>query len=512
MSGVPPRTKRVGIIAFNHESNTFIPETTALCDFEGFALARGEEVRTRFRDAPHEVSGFFDALEDHGIEAVPILFAAAAPWGRVRDEVLLQLWEEIAAALDRVRPLDGVLVAPHGAGVSESRDDLDGWWLQKLREKVGPAVPIVGTIDPHANLTPLMVRSCEALVAYRENPHLDQRARGVEAALILIRNLAGEIKPVTCAAFPPLAINIECQLTSAEPWLGISQDLDQWRARPGVVSLSVTFGFPYADIEYMGTAVLVTTDDNAAQAREICREISSMLIDRRESLRGKMISAEQAMAMLDDSVKPVGLLDMGDNMGGGAPGDSMILSELCLAQKRWRTLICIPDEESVQQSVAAGLGKIVNLSIGGKLPMSPSCPVIVKGRVVVLHDGKFQDAKPGHGGISVGDMGQTAVVESEQSHTIVLVSRRTGAVTSTAPFLALGIDLAAYGAIVLKGVHAPVGGFRSICASFIRVNTPGVTTAEMTSLVYRNRRRPLFPFEEEVGETEFIEAKTNHES
>src|SRR5690606_40638802 len=105
-------------------------------------------------------------------------------------------------------PLDGLLVAPHGAAVSELEHDMDGYWLTKLREAAGPEMPIVITLDLHANLTPQMVAAVNATVAYKQNPHLDQRARGLEAARLMVRALRGEIRPTQAAAFPPIAINI----------------------------------------------------------------------------------------------------------------------------------------------------------------------------------------------------------------------------------------------------------------------------------------------------------------
>src|SRR5260370_30180728 len=123
------------------------------------------------------------------------------------------------AALAHAGPLDGLLVAPHGATVSEGIADVDGCWLEMLRGRVGPNVPIIGTLDLHANLSPRMVAACNALIAYRTNPHLDQKQRGIDAARLIARTIRGEVRPTMAAAFPPLAINIERQAIP-ETWLG----------------------------------------------------------------------------------------------------------------------------------------------------------------------------------------------------------------------------------------------------------------------------------------------------
>ena len=204
---------RIGIIALLQESNTFIPRATTLRQFEEELLVTGEDMRRRFDGAHHEVGGMLHALDEEQVEAVPVFAARALPFGRIEaaaiDEILGRMWQ----ALERAGTLNGILVAPHGATVSDPYADCDGHWLAELRRRVGPR-PIIGTLDPHGNLSPAMVAACDALMAYRTNPHLDQRARGIDAARMIVATLRGQVQPTMAAAFPPLAINIERQCTS----------------------------------------------------------------------------------------------------------------------------------------------------------------------------------------------------------------------------------------------------------------------------------------------------------
>src|SRR4051812_36383426 len=202
---------RIGIIGIMHESNTFIDAPTTLDDFRRDLLLVGGEIRDRFAGAHHEVTGFLETLDAEGVEAVPVFFARSLPSGAISAEALDTMIEMMTRELGRVGPLDGLLVCPHGANVSERHRDMDGYWLSLLRRRFGPGAPIVCTLDPHTNLSPLMVDSVNATVAYRTNPHLDQRQRGTEAALLLLRTLRGEVNPTQRAAFPPVAINIERQ-------------------------------------------------------------------------------------------------------------------------------------------------------------------------------------------------------------------------------------------------------------------------------------------------------------
>lgn len=486
---------RVAIVGIYHESNTFIPAPTTLEHFRKSALLLGEDVRTRYGSSHHEITGFFQGLAEADIEAVPLIFSFASAWGRVTDEALDTLWQMACEGLDRAGKLDGILAAPHGAGVNESRLDMDGWWLGELRQRVGPSLPIIATLDPHANVSAAMVAACDGIVTYRQNPHLDQRETGIAAARLLVRTLRGEIRPVCAGAFPPVMINIERQLTSVEPMLSVQRELEKVRQTPGILSASVAMGFPYADVPEMGSAFVVVADNNPALAQEQADKLGEWLVQNREKFRGELISPADALAQVEHSPKPVGLLDMGDNMGGGATSDSTFLAQLCEDLGKFRVFVCLADEESVQLAWQAGVGARLHLKMGGKLPMTPAPPLEIDATVLSLHEGKYTETKPRHGGKTAGDMGATAIVRSDHGLTIMLTTIRT-APFSLQPLLSCGIRPENFDAIIIKGVHAPIGAYAEVCPTLIRVNTPGMTTADMESLGYRHRRKPLFPFEE----------------
>src|ERR671915_9641 len=157
---------RVGIVGLQHESNTFSPIRT---DLSSFGVTRGKEVESFWRGSHHEIAGYLAGLEAEGVEPVPTIMATATPSGTIADDALESLLQEIAAAVDGAGPVDGLLVAAHGAAVAESWPDADGLLLRRLRELAG-GVPIVCTLDAHANLSPSMAETCDALIAYRTNP------------------------------------------------------------------------------------------------------------------------------------------------------------------------------------------------------------------------------------------------------------------------------------------------------------------------------------------------------
>src|SRR5438046_1452551 len=281
---------RIGIIAFLQESNTFIGQPTTLAHFEQELLATGEAVRQRLAGTHHEVAGMFHALDEAGEEAVPIFAGRAVPFGVIQSAAIERLLEMMFAELGRAGKLDGVLVAPHGATVSEPYADVDGHWLGELRRRVGPDVPIIGTLDAHANLSPAMVAAANALIAYRTNPHLDQRARGIDAARMMIDMLRGKLRPTMAAAFPPLAINIEKQHTAEEPCHSAYHFADEQLANEKLLVNSIVLGFPYADVAEMGSSAIAVTDDDAQLAQQLANELGGYLWKHRESFAGDFIS------------------------------------------------------------------------------------------------------------------------------------------------------------------------------------------------------------------------------
>ncbi len=485
---------RVGIIALLHESNTFISEPTGIEHFRESWLFTGQAVRDNIAGTHHEVAGFFEGLAGHGIEAVPIFAARAVPFGTIKKTAFDQLLETMFAELRAAGPLDGLLVAPHGATVSEEHPDADGYWLAKIRELVGSRMPVVCTLDPHVNLSQKMVDATNAIIAYRSNPHLDQRARGREAATLMAHTLRGEVRPTQAAAFPPLAINIECQQSTVAPCLPLYELANEMLSRRGVLSNSILLGFPYADVAEMGSSLLVVTDNDRGLAERLVMELGDYLWTNRAQFDRPLIGIDEALDRAAKLEGPICLLDMGDNAGGGSPADGTLLALAIHDRRMHPAVVCLYDPGSVQQAAAAGIGARVELQVGGKTDKLHGAPLRAEFSVVSLNDGKFEEPLPRHGGFTKCDQGPTAVVRSDRGLTVVLTSRRMPPF-SLRQLTSCGLDPASFHLLVAKGVNAPVAAYEPVCKHLIRVNTPGVTTADMKSLDFHHRRRPMFPFE-----------------
>ena len=488
---------RVGIILFSHESNTFVERPTTLTEFQGDTLLEGEAIRERFADAHHEVGGFLEVLSNASVDAVPIFAARALPSGAIEGETFQKLLSRLLKRLDEANRLDGLLVAPHGAMVSQTHADADGHWLAEVRHRVGSEVPIIGTLDPHANLSVAMVASCDALVAYRSNPHLDQRDRGREAAFLMLRTLRCEIRPTMHATFPPMAINIERQMTT-EPHMRPLFDLaDQQLLRPGLLSNSILLGFPYADVNEMGSAVISVANDDRELASRAATELGQWLWNHRKDYLGQMIDVEDAFDQCERLPGPICLLDMGDNVGGGSAADGTWLAHAIQRRHMSDTFICLFDPEAVSDAVRAGSGNVTELIVGGKTDRLHGPPLAVMCQVLSITDGRFSETQARHGGISEFNQGRTAIVKTEDGMTIMLTSKRM-VPFSLQQLIGCGLDPCNFRILVAKGVNAPVAAYREVCSHLIRVNTAGSTCADMLKLTFRHRRRPMYPFESDA--------------
>jgi len=485
---------RVGIVGFLHESNTFIRQPTTYRHFQENTLLRGEAVREYFCRLYHEIGGFFQGLEQSGLDAVPIFVARTLPSGTITADAFETIVEKLIEETRGAGTLDGLLVAPHGATVSEKFPDADGEWLTRLRQAVGAALPIVGTLDPHGNLSPAMVAACDALVAYRSNPHLDQHARGLEAAALLARTLRGEIRPTMAAAYPPIAINIERQCTTDAHCLALYAEADRWLRQPGVLSNSIMLGFPYADVREMGSAFLTVTDNDPDLAQRASQALASYLWQHRQEFVGHFVTVEQAIAEAFRGPGPVCLLDMGDNVGGGSPGDGTQIAQSLMRLPQVRSFVCLTDPQSVALAREAGVGARLPMRLGGKSDDMHGVPLEGLFTVRSLAEGKFEEPEPRHGGFSRCDQGETAIVETDDGLTVMLTSLRMPPF-SIRQLTAFGIEPRDYRILVAKGVNAPVAAYAPVCSRLLRVNTSGSTTADMRQLNYLHRRRPLFPLE-----------------
>jgi microcystin degradation protein MlrC len=478
---------RIAIAGFMHESNTFNPLPTSRDAFVQQGFAVGADLAAEWLDAHHEIGGFLASAGREGFEPVPLLMAWATPSGPVTRDAFDEITSTLVEKLIHERP-DGLLLALHGAMVSDDPLDADGEVLARIRAAAGRTLPIAVTFDLHGNISPRLAELCDLAIAYRTNPHVDQRDTGARAARLLVRWLRGEVRPRLALAKPPMLINIMKQDTSKEPLAGFMQHTRRIEQQPGVLACSLLPGFAYADVPHMGPAVLVVADGDRDLAQQQAEVLSKDLVAAREQFTATLPEAREAVAQaLQAARTPVVLVDTGDNVGGGSAGDGTVILAELLRQGASGAVVCLYAPQEVRACAAAGIGAEVQLMVGGKVDRMHGEPIAIRGKVHTLHDGTYVESEVRHGGKRINQMGETAVVQCPGDNLLVLTTLRhppfsLGALTC------LGIQPQKQRILVVKAAIAYKAAYGPISGTIIEVDTPGLTAINPARLPYRHSR------------------------
>ncbi len=483
---------RVAVGGIYHESNTFFAQSMTLERFAESQLQYGDDIARHWRGTCSEMNGFLEGAKEFGFEIVPTIMAWGMPSGAVTADAFEALCGELIGRLKAALPVDGVLLSLHGALVAEKYLDGDAEILRRVRECIGDKVPLIGTIDFHANLTDDMVRWPNVLVGYDTYPHIDQVERGREAATLLNRMLREKLRPYMALAHRPLLPHILRQGTEKAPMRDVIAAAHEAEQVPGVLTVSVTAGFPYTDVPRAGFSVVAaaTTHDAARAAAESVATLAWM---RRSEFLCNVPDPERAVGMaIENGEGLTVLVDVGDNVGGGTPGDGTVLLSELLKQKAHGALVLLCDPEAVATCAAAGVRSQVTLKVGGKCDRHHGPPVEVSGTVRALHCGIYRNIGDMRDGVHE-DQGRTAVIET--SRILVVLTERRMPMWNLEQLRSLGIEPTRLHIVVVKAAIAYRAAYAPIAASIIEVDTPGLTTADVRRFLYKRLERPIFPLD-----------------
>ncbi len=483
---------RVAVGGVFHESNTFFEHPTTLEDFARRGVMRGSEMFGRWQDTNSEIGGFLEEAPAQKMLLVPTLMAWGMPSGPVSDVAFEVLVAELLERLDGAMPLDGVLLSLHGAMVTETLRDGDAEVLRRVRALVGARAPIAATLDFHANISPEMVDLADILVGYDTYPHVDFRERGRECLALLARTLRGELRPAMVLSKASLIPHNLRQYTASGPMARLMA-LAHAAESEGMPAVTVAAGFPYSDVECIGLSCVAIGDGDRARARAVADSITAAAWDMRQEFDIEVPQPKEAVRRAIRADRhPVVLADVGDNVGGGTPGDGTTLLAELLAQGARGAVVMLADPEAVAQAVAAGVRSTVTLTVGGKTDAHHGAPVRVEGRVRLISDGVYTNRGPMRDGL-VEDMGRTVVLQCE-GVTLILNELKTP-MWNLQQLRSLGIEPADQRIIVVKGAIAHRAAYEPISAAMIEVDTPGRTVANILRLPYRNVPRPIWPLD-----------------
>jgi microcystin degradation protein MlrC len=489
---------------FLHESNTFKRGFTELADFESSELALGQSAIDLRRAANTELGGFLDVSVEDGWRLDHVLTAHAEPGSPVSRVAFDHIAELICdAARTHATTLSGILMALHGAMVTEVCEDGEGELLGRLRAIVGPDMPIAITLDLHANATPLMVRLADIIVSYKTYPHIDMRARGAQAARLLQGAMERSTRPATLRAHRPMLDETNGGRSDSGPMLALYAKALAAEAEPGILAVSINAGFGDADIADVGPTALVTFDKNVAsaehRARAIAEEIMDAIWDNRLYSENTYLTVEQAagQAAAHAGPRPLIIADYADNPGSGAYGDATnLLAALLAAGVSNATFAPLIDPEAAASLIGAGQGATLSLPLGGKCdPAFGGGPLMLTGTVVHVSDGNLIGDGPMIGGLPFS-FGPSVVFRV--GGVDILVTTERGQMLDQQQFRAFGIDPTAKSVIALKSMQHFRAAFEPIAARVIVCDSGALSTPRAHLRPYRRVPRPIFPLDRDI--------------
>lgn len=481
-----------------HETNTFAENSTTLRDFIrdshlGEELSGGNLIFDRFTGTQTIQGGYIAGANESGLELVPVLNVRAQPSGIVEKEAFDDLKLLMVQRIREALPAEGILLDLHGAMVTEEHEDAEAELVRAVRDLVGPELPIVVTLDLHANITSKLAELSTVIIGFQTYPHVDMGERGREAAILLGRILRNEVQPVQVFRQLPLATMPPMQCTLREPMQSIISDLKTLESQTGLLTATIALGFPFADIRDMGVSVLATADGNRELAESASDQLANRLWDARNELQPKLTSIEEAMKIAQKTDGLVIFADGSDNPGGGAPCDGTVaLQAMIEADFQGGLVALIYDPETAKLAHQAGVGQKIAATIGGKTDDRHGSPVRVDAEVLTLSNGEFTYRGEMAKGLK-DSLGATALLRVGGVEILTCSIRRQ--LLDRAMFETVHIDPSTRNLLVIKSaVHfrADIGPLAQL---ILDGDTPGIHRPDFSCFQYQNLRRPVFPLD-----------------
>jgi microcystin degradation protein MlrC len=491
---------RIATAGIQHETNTFATTPTTLADFErdsgcGPDFSGGQTILDMYRNTGTIHGGYIEAPEQADVELLPLLCARAQPAGAVEEAACEALMSRVLERLEAVLPVDGVLLDLHGAMVSEAEEDSEGAIITAVREKVGPDVPIIVTLDYHANITERMAKQSTSIIGYKTYPHVDMRDRGRDAMELLVRTVRGEVQPVQVYRQLSLITLPPMQCTLREPMQSFMIDVANRESEPGVLSATVAMGFPFADIVDAGVTVLVTADGDEAIATKQVDDITAKLWELRDELQPQLTTIEETIRFTNEEATGlVVFADGSDNPGGGAPCDGTVaLQALIDSEFQGAVVGILHDPETVAQAHTAGVGVEIDARIGAKTDTLHGQTIETKTYVRTLSDGRFIHRGPMRNGLA-GNFGRMAVLVVGGVEVVVAEHRQQ--LLDTEMLRIVGISPEYCRLIVAKSAVHFRAAFGPLAAHIFDADTPGIHRPDFSNFDFKNVRRPIYPLDD----------------
>lgn len=480
---------RIAVGGFQHETNTFASTNADFRDFELHdawpGLTRGPELFDAVAGLNLALESFIRQATDDGHELVPLLWASAEPSSHVTEDAFERIVGMMTDDLARLGPLDAVFLDLHGAMVTEHCEDGEGETLERVRSVVGHSIPVVNSLDLHANITERMVAMSSAMTIYRTYPHIDMDDTGRRCYRLMMRLLSGE--PLAKGfARSPFLVPLSAQWTGAPPNSGFYDDIRR-REHVGVASADLAFGFPPADIAECGPAALAY-DADPHRARKTAHEIMAGFMAAEEAFDNALLDAGDAVrTAMAEPAGPVVLADAQDNPGAGGTSDTVgILEALVRHHATGAALAFLWDPEVAREAHARGEGSTFDALLGGKSGRPGQVPFRGRFRVERLGNGIFECHGEMYRGVvtNLGPLALLSVADADCDVKVIVSSVRFQNLDQ-ACFRHIGVEPTEQHILVVKSTVHFRADYDPVATRTLIVESPGEHPCRLDQLGYR---------------------------
>ncbi len=449
----------------------------------------------RYRGTNTIPGGFITVCQREPVEIVPLVFTDGGAAGPATDEAFIHYADRLCAGLQAAGPLDGVLLALHGAMTTPTRLDPDREIVERVRAVVGRDVPVAVALDYHANIDGHFLEMADAVFGYHYSPHTDIAATGERAAKCLLRMIRESTRPAMALTKPGVMVPSIFSATSIAPLSEIVQaSVAMARPSPDFLDVTVFAGFSYADVPNCGFSVLAVADD-PDEARRVTDEFSAKIAALREDLLHRELVLDMATGVdraLERAAtgpsRPVVLLEHADRCNDS----TYLLRELLHRGVKNAAIPYIWDPVAAAAAAQAGVGGEVTLDIGGHSSDRAGGPVRLTATVRWVGEKEYRTTGAYMHGRLV-QLGMTAVLDVN-GLTVSVVSRATLTVDED-PFVQFGMRAQDFGIIVLRSKTHFRAAYEPIADCILIVDTPDWGPADLTTLPYRQIEREfIYPF------------------
>ena len=470
------------------ESNSFAPGCSTL---ENFSIEIGPAIVAANHRTNTEIRGFLEELECLKLEAVPLISAWALAAGPIEDGAFDRLAQLLCVEVVKAS-LDGLLLALHGAWISPSHTSADAELVRRVREKIDRDVPVVVTLDFHANVRPSLVKEVRGLVGYRTYPHVDMAETGRKAARLLHQILVRNLRPHLYWLPIPFLAPPQIATTEDPPLKNVMQQLDHEFSSGELLSSSFFCVQPWLDIEEVASSLVVVASSANPRIPLKMQHLAQWLWDQRAEFRVDWVAPEDLVQrVLQEKPRPVIVSEAYDGTTGGAPGDHPgLLSLLFPRRTELSACLFIVDPAAAEQAHQLGIGQEIQGTVGARKDQRFASPVLVRGRVRHLSDGTFVLKGPVFAGKKV-EMGPTAVLELGRLK-VVIGSRAVIAVDPEL-YRSQQIEPREQDLVAVKSPTLFRPGYAPMLGTVLHLDMPGVCRGNLRKVPFANFKRLIWP-------------------